>query len=244
MALPKLNVPVYEAILPSTETVIKYRPFLVKEEKILLTAMESEDEKTISDAVKQIINKCVQGDLDVDRLPTFDIEYLFLRLRAKSVGEEVTVGLQPWGCPQNKGELCKFTTEVKINLEEVKVVKDKEHTNKIMLNDDVGIMMSYPNLDVMKQFAENASESEIGMKLMKNSISMIFTEEETHEKNSFTEEELDEFIESLTSDQFVKLRQFFDTMPQLKHVAKYTCNTCGEEKETTIQGLESFFGSA
>ena len=244
MSLPKMNVPVYEAILPSTESVIKYRPFLVKEEKILMTAMEAKDNATMQTAVKQIITNCVQEKIDVENLPTFDLEYLFLRLRAKSVGEEITVGLQPWGCPQNEDKLCKFTTEVSINLEEVKVVKDKEHTNKIMLNDDVGIMMSYPNLDVMKQFAENASESEIGMKLMKNSISMIFTEEETHEKNSFTEEELDEFIESLTSDQFVKLRQFFDTMPQLKHVAKYTCNTCGEEKETTIQGLESFFGSA
>ena len=244
MSLPKMNVPVYEAILPSTESVIKYRPFLVKEEKILMTAMEAKDNATMQTAVKQIITNCVQEKIDVENLPTFDLEYLFLRLRAKSVGEEITVGLQPWGCPQNEDKLCKFTTEVSINLEEVKVVKDKEHTNKIMLNDDVGIMMSYPNLDVMKQFAENASESEIGMKLMKNSISMIFTEEETHEKNSFTEEELDEFIESLTSDQFVKLRQFFDTMPQLKHVAKYTCNTCGEEKETTIQGLDSFFGSA
>ena len=244
MALPKMNVPVYEAILPSTESVIKYRPFLVKEEKILMTAMEAGDNTTMQTAVNQIITNCVQEKINVDNLPTFDIEYLFLRLRAKSVGEEVTVGLQPWGCPQNEGELCKFTTEVKINLEEVKVVKDKEHTNKIMLNDDVGIMMEYPNLDVMKKFKKNSSESEMGMKLIKDSIKMIFTEEETHEKDSFTEEELDEFIESLTSDQFVKLRQFFDTMPQLKHVAKYTCNTCGEEKETTIQGLESFFGSA
>ena len=103
MSLPKMNVPVYEAILPSTESVIKYRPFLVKEEKILLTAMESKDDKTITNAVKQIIRNCVQGELDVDRLPTFDIEYIFLRLRAKSVGEEVTIGLRPWGCPQNKG---------------------------------------------------------------------------------------------------------------------------------------------
>ena len=244
MSLPKLNVPVYEAILPSSESVIKYRPFLVKEEKILMTAMEPKDNATMQTAVNQIITNCVQGKIDVEKLPTFDIEYLFLRLRSKSVGEEVTVGLQPWGCPQNEGKLCKFTTEVKINLEEVKVEKTKEHTNKIMLNDEVGIVMSYPNLDIMKQFKENTTEAEYGMKLMKDSISMIFTEEETHERDSFSEAELDEFIESLTSDQFVKLREFFDTMPQLKHVAKYTCNTCGEEKETTIQGLESFFGSA
>ena len=161
MSLPKLNVPVYEAILPSTETVIKYRPFLVKEEKILLTAMESEDDKTISNAVKQIINNCVQGELDVDRLPTFDIEYLFLRLRAKSVGEEVTIGLKPWGCPQNDGKLCENTTEVKVNLEEVKVEKNKDHTNKIMLTDDIGIILSYPNIEsIKKTMSGNISETE------------------------------------------------------------------------------------
>jgi len=112
MALPKLNVPVYEAILPSTEKVIKYRPFLVKEEKLLLTAMEGGDETAMIPAVKQIINNCVQGELDVEKLPTFDIEYLFLRLRAKSVGEKVTLGLKPWGCPNNNGELCENSTQV------------------------------------------------------------------------------------------------------------------------------------
>jgi len=244
MSLPKLNVPVYEAILPSTESVIKYRPFLVKEEKILMTAMEAKDNATMQNAVNQIISNCVQGKIDVEKLPTFDIEFLFLRLRAKSVGEEVTLGLQPWPCSQNEGDLCKFTTEVKINLEEVKVEKSEKHTNKIMLNDEIGVMMTYPNLNIMKEFKETASESEVGMKLMKDSISMIFTEEETHERDSFSEEELDDFIDSLTSDQFAKMRDFFDTMPSLKHVAKYTCNTCGEEKETTIQGLDSFFGSA
>ncbi len=244
MSLPKLNVPVYEAILPSTESVIKYRPFLVKEEKILMTAMEAGDNAAMQTAVRQIITNCVQEKIDIESLPTFDIEYLFLRLRAKSVGEEVTIGLQPWGCPQNDGKLCKFTTEVSVNLEEVKVEKTENHTNKIMLTDSIGIMMSYPSLEVLNQFKETATESEIGMKLMKDAISMIFTEEETHERDSFTEEELDDFIDSLTSEQFVKLREFFDTMPSLKHTAKYTCKTCGEEKETTIQGLDSFFGSA
>tara|TARA_B100000029_G_scaffold515534_1_gene623107 strand:+ start:1284 stop:2018 length:735 start_codon:yes stop_codon:yes gene_type:complete len=244
MPLPKLNVPVYEAILPSTETVIKYRPFLVKEEKILLTAMESEDEKSISAAVKQIINNCVQGKLDVEKLPTFDIEYLFLRLRAKSVGEEVTIGLKPWGCPQNNGELCEKTTEVKINLEEVKVQKHEEHNNKIMLNDDIGILMSYPNIEKLQMVMQGGqgSQTEQGLEIIKDSVSMIFTEEETHERDSFSEEELDEFFESLTTDQFTKIRQFFETMPQLKHTVKYKCATCGEEKSTEVRGLNSFFG--
>ena len=243
MALPKLNVPVYEAILPSTETVIKYRPFLVKEEKILLTAMESEDEKTISEAVKQIINNCVQGKLDVDRLPTFDIEYLFLRLRAKSVGEEVTIGLKPWGCPQNDGKLCENATEVKVNLEKVKVEKNKDHNNKIMLTDDIGIVLQYPNIEsIKKTMSGDISETEAGLQIIKKSVEMIYTQEETHERDSFTEKELDDFFDSLNTLQMEKIRNFFDTMPTLKHTVKYTCETCGEEKETTVQGLNSFFG--
>ena len=243
MALPKLNVPVYEAILPSTETVIKYRPFLVKEEKILLTAMESENEKTITDAVKQIIKNCVQGELDVERLPTFDIEYIFLRLRAKSVGEEVKIGLKPWGCPQNNGELCEFTTEVPINLEEVKVQKTENHSNKIMLTDDIGIILGYPNIESIKEMMKGElSETEVGLKVIKNSVEMVFTQEETYERDSFTEKELDDFFDSLNTLQMEKIREFFDTMPVLKHTVKYNCKTCGEEKETTVQGLNSFFG--
>jgi len=239
MALPKLNVPVYEAILPSTEKVIKYRPFLVKEEKLLFTAQES-GEEAILPAVKQIIKNCVQGELDIDNMPLFDIEYLFLRLRAKSVGEEVTLGLKPWGCPQNNGELCEFTTEVSVNLEEIKCVKDKKHTSKIMLDDNIGIMMKYPDISQM-----NMGESEndvMGMKIIKNCINMIFTEEDTHERDSFTEKELDEFVDSLNTKQMDKIRNFFETMPTLKHTVKYKCETCKEEKETTVQGLNSFFG--
>ena len=238
MALPKLNVPVYETILPSTEKVIKYRPFLVKEEKLLLTAQES-GEDAVLPAVKQIIKNCIQEEIDVDTMPIFDIEYLFLRLRAKSIGEEVTLGLKPWGCPQNNGELCKYTTEVTINLEEIECKKDKKHSSKIMLDDKIGIMMKYPDIS---QIGIKGSEIEMGMKVIKSCIKMIFTEEETHEKDSFTDKELDEFIDSLNSKQMEKINNFFETMPTIKHTAKYTCKTCDEEKETIIQGLQSFFG--
>ena len=239
MALPKLNVPVYEAVLPSTEKVIKYRPFLVKEEKLLLTAQES-GEDALLPAVKQIIKNCVQGDIDVNTMPIFDIEYLFLRLRAKSVGEEVTLGLKPWGCPQNDGELCKFTTEVTINLEEIKCIKDKKHTSKIMIDDKIGVMMKYPDISQMDKIG--GSNIEMGMGIIKGCINMIFTEEETYEKDSFIDKELDEFIESLNTSQMNKIREFFESMPTLKHTVKYKCNTCKEEKETTVQGLNSFFG--
>ena len=240
MSLPKLNVPVYETVLPSTEKVIKYRPFLVKEEKVLLTAMEDGKTETIMNAVKQVLKNCIQSPLDLDQLPTFDLEFLFLRLRAKSVGEEVTIGLKPWGCPQNNGELCNKTTEVKVNLEEVKVTKDEKHTSKIMLDDNVGIKMRYP--DISKIDSDMGDNFETGMKMVKDSIDMIFTSEETHERDTISEKELEEFIDSLNTEQFGRIKEFFDTMPQLKHTAKYTCSTCGEEKETTITGLNSFFG--
>ena len=240
MALPKLNVPVYETVLPSTEKVIKYRPFLVKEEKILLTALEADDTKALSGAVKQIVNNCVQGELDVDKLPTFDIEYLFLRLRAKSVGEKVTVGLKPWGCPNNEGKLCENTTEIEINLEEVKVDKKKAPSPKIMLDDKIGIKMKYPNIDTINLTGTTSEAA--GMDVIKGCVDMIFTEEDTHERDSFTDEELDEFIDSLNSQQFKLVKDFFDNMPILKHTVKYKCNTCGEKKETILQGLNSFFG--
>ena len=241
MPLPKLNVPVYEAILPSTESVIKYRPFLVKEEKILLTALEDETGAALPKAVKQISNNCIQGKLDVERLPTFDIEYLFLRLRAKSVGEKVTIGLKPYPCPENdEDDICKNSTEVEINLEEVKVVKDKNHTNKIMLDDKIGVLMDYPDASILQGLKGDAFD--VGMALIRSGIKMIFTEEETHERDSFTDKELDEFIDSLNSEQFQKVKGFYDTMPVLKHTVKYKCSTCGEEKETTLSGMNSFFG--
>ena len=240
MALPKLTVPEYEAILPSTEKVIKYRPFLVKEEKILLTALEAEDDDIMADAIRQIVNNCVLEELDVFKLPTFDIEYLFLRLRAKSVGEKVTLGLRPWGCPNNEGKLCEKSTEVEINLEEVKVIKDENHSSKIMLNDEIGVKMKYP--DIKNINIIDADSAITGMNIVRNCVDMVFTKDETFERDSFTDEELDEFIDSLNSDQFKKIKEFFDTMPTLKYTTKYKCGTCGEEKETILQGLNSFFG--
>ena len=243
MGLPKLNSTIHETILPSTEQVVKYRPFLVKEEKILLTAMESEDEKSIVVAVKQILKNCIQGDLNIDELPTFDVEFMFLRLRAKSVGEKITVGLKPYPCVQNEGELCKFSTEVEINLEEVRVIKNEKHSSKVMIDDNIGIKLKYPDIDILKNKTDKSqTEMEMGMSVIKNCIDMIFTSEETHERGSFTEEELDDFIDSLNTDQFKKIKEFFDTIPKLSHTVKYTCNTCGEDKETTIEGLNSFFG--
>jgi len=240
MALPKLNVPVYETILPSTEKVVKYRPFLVKEEKILLTALEDESGKAMSDAIKQIINNCVLEKLDVNNLPTFDLEFLFLRLRAKSVGEKIKIGLRPYPCPQNEGKLCGNSTEVEINLEEVKVIKDIKHSSKFMLDDKIGIVLDYPNSTVLEKTEED--NFGFGMGLIKKSIKMVYTKDDVYERDSFSSEDLDEFIDSLNSEQFQKIKKFFDTMPRLSYDVKYKCSTCGEDKTTTLEGLDSFFG--
>ena len=230
MSLPKLNTPVYEAILPSTDKVIKFRPFLVKEEKVLLTAMEDGSQTALMNAIKTILKNCVQGNLDVERLPLFDIEYLFLKLRSKSIGEISEIGLK---CTDME---CGGVNQISINMDEIEVTKPEGHNRKIMISDDVGVMMSYP---VMKT---SGITEEDGMAIVKDCIEMIFTEEETHERDSFTSKELDEFIDSMDTKQFAKIKEFFDTMPKLQHTINYKCVKCGEDKEVTLQGLDSFFG--
>ena len=230
MSLPKLNTPVYEAILPSTDKVIKFRPFLVKEEKVLLTAMEDGSQTALMNAIKTILKNCVQGNLDVERLPLFDIEYLFLKLRSRSVGEISEIGLK---CTDME---CGGVNQLSINMDEIEVTKPEGHNRKIMISDDVGVMMSYP---VMKT---SGITEEDGMAIVKDCIEMIFTEEETHERDSFTSKELDEFIDSMDTKQFAKIKEFFDTMPKLQHTINYKCEKCGEDKEVTLQGLDSFFG--
>jgi|TARA_R110000823_G_scaffold165506_1_gene297687 hypothetical protein len=230
MALPKLNVPVYETILPSTEKVIKFRPFLVKEEKILLTAMENGTESSMMIAIKNIIQNCVQGNIDVDKLPLFDIEYIFLQLRSKSVGEKSKIGLKCVGCED--------MTEIELDMESIKVNKPEGHIKKIMIDDNVGVMMSYPVIKTGGIIEKN------GMEITKNCIDMIFTGEETHERDSFTDKELDDFLDSMEAKQFAKIGQFFETMPKLQHKINFTCVSCSKENSTVLEGIESFFASA
>ena len=230
MSLPKLNTPVYEAILPSTDKVIKFRPFLVKEEKVLLTAMEDGSQTALMNAIKTILKNCVQGNLDVERLPLFDIEYLFLKLRSKSIGEISEIGLK---CTDTE---CGGVSQISINMDEIEVNKPEGHNRKIMISDEVGVMMSYPVIKTAGITEED------GMAIVKDCIEMVFTEEEQHERDSFTSKELDEFIESMDTKQFGKIKEFFDTMPKLQHTINYKCEKCGEDKEVTLQGLDSFFG--
>ena len=235
MTLPTINVPTYELKIPSTKEKIKFRPFLVKEEKILLLALESGEDATISIALKQIVNNCTFEKLVLDDLALFDLEYLFLRVRAKSVGEVAHIRVM---CPDD-GETY---VEVDVPLEEIEVDFPDEHTSDIKLTDTVGVTMGYPQFeDYYKEFDENETSIDYSMKLIRKSIKNIYEGEDKHEKVDFNDKELTGFLESLNTDQFTKLQNFFSTMPRLKYDVEVT-NPKTEVKSTvTLEGLNSFF---
>ena len=235
MTLQTINVPTYELKIPSTKEKIKFRPFLVKEEKILLLALESGEDATISIALKQIVNNCTFEKLVLDDLALFDLEYLFLRIRAKSVGEVAHIRVM---CPDD-GETY---VEVDVPLEEIEVDFPDEHTNDIKITDTVGVTMGYPQFeDYYKEFDENETSIDYSMNLIRKSIKNIYEGEDIHEKVDFNDKELTGFLESLNTDQFTKLQNFFSTMPRLKYDVEVT-NPKTEVKSTvTLEGLNSFF---
>ena len=235
MALPVLTIPTYELEVPSTDEKIKYRPFLVKEEKILLMAMESGDNKEIIRAIQDIVKECTYDKLKLSTMPMFDIEYLFLNIRAKSVGEITTLRLK---CPDDE----KTTVKVDVNLTEIEVQTDKNHTNKIELTDEMGIMMKYPTID---SFAGDMSEINASnmLEVISGCIDSIYDKggEEVFEAKDQTKKELIEFIEQLNSKQFKNIQGFFDTMPKLKHTIKVKNPKTKKESEVVLQGLNDFF---
>ena len=235
MTLPVINTPTYELVVPSTKEKIKYRPFLVKEEKILLLAMEEDDEKTITIALKQIIENCTDGKVDVDKLALFDLEFIFLRIRAKSVGENVQVSL-----------LCEDDGEtyvpVEIPLEEIKVVHTKGHKNKIKLTKDIGITMRYPQLNMMAMQTQGETPTvEATFNILGDCIENITEGETVHERADFNDEELKTFLESLNTKQFQSIQQFFETMPKLQHIVEVENPKTKVVNTITLEGMQSFF---
>lgn len=240
MPLPKLVVPEYECELPSTGEKVKYRPFLVKEEKILLMAMEGGEEKGMMTAVKTIIRNCTSIKRKIDDLPTFDIEFLFLRIRAKSAGEEAEVMLT---CPDDE------TTQVKVTvpLEEVGVVKPEGHDTKIMLDQETGVIMKYPSLEmfVKENISGEGGEAETVEQVFTvaaGCLHQIFQGEDVYEGADCTKKELKEFLENLTNEQFLKIQSFFETMPKLQWSTEITNPETKVKSEVTLEGLASFFG--
>jgi len=238
MPLPKISTPTYELELPSTEQTIKYRPFLVREEKLLVLALETEDTKQITNAIKTVIKNCIETKaIKVESLPTFDIEYLFLNIRGKSVGEEIEVNII---CPDDE----ETSVPVKINLDEIQVQKSEGHTNKIKIDDKIMMEMKYPSLEqfIKSNFDFNSdSQMEQSFDLISSCIDKIYTEDEVWVSSDVTKKELTDFLEQMNSSQFKEIEKFFETMPKLSHKVKVKNPNTKIESEVTPEGLSSFF---
>ena len=239
MPLPKIATPTYELELPSTGATVKYRPFLVKEEKVLVIALESEDNKQITNAIKAVLKSCILSKgLKVENLPTFDIEYLFLNIRGKSVGEEIEVNIT---CPDDE----KTQVPITLDLDDIKVQKNDKHNNQIKLDDNLMMELKYPSLD---QFIKNnfdfdeKNQMEQSFDLIGTCIDKIYNEEEVWATADCTKKEVKEFLESMNSSQFKEIENFFETMPKLSHTIKVTNPKTKVESEVVLEGLASFFG--
>ena len=237
MPLPKIATPTYELVLPSTKKTVKYRPFLVKEEKLLVLALETEDQKQITSAIKSVLKNCIQTrGIKVETLPTFDIEFLFLNIRGKSVGEEVDVNI----IAPDDG-----VTEipVKIDIDQIKVLESPEHNNQIKLNDELMMEMKYPSLEqfIKNNFDFNQSNFDQSFDLIASCVNKIYSEDEVWSADDVTKKEIIEFLESMNSIQFKDIEKFFETMPKLSHTVKVRNQKTGVESEVVLEGLSSFF---
>ena len=239
MPLPKINTPTYELVLPSSGKKIKYRPFLVKEEKILIMALESEDSKQITNAIKDVLSDCILSrGIKIEKLATFDIEYLFLNVRAKSVGETVEVNIT---CPDDN----ETQVQVEIDIDSIKVQKSDTHSDIIQLDNDLSLQMNYPSLN---QFIETnfevggeKSEVEQSLNVIMSCIKQVYSNEEAWDATDCSKNELKDFVEQMNSKQFKQVEEFFNTMPKLAHTLNVTNPNTKVKSDVTIEGLASFF---
>ena len=233
MSLPVINTPTYELVVPSTKETLVYRPFLVKEEKILLMAMEEEKDTQLNRALKQVVNNCTFEKLDVGKLPLFDLEYIFLRIRAKSVGEVAKIQV-----------LCEDDGEtyvpVEIDLESIEVEFQEDHSSTIDLTDDISIQMGYPTFEFLNFKADQTEVNQL-FDIIGSSIQRVYEGETVYEKVDFSKKDLKVFLESLTSEQFLKVQKFFETMPRLRHKIEVTNPKTKKKNEITLEGLQAFF---
>ena len=241
MTLPKINVPEYTLNVPSSDEEIVYRPFLVKEEKVLLVAQETGTEKSIYQAIKNLIHNCCFGKIDVDKLPMFDVEYIFLQIRAKSVGEISTLEVS---CPDDE----ETKVKIEVDLTKIQVEMDEKHSPRIQLTDDIGLLMQYPTLasvlsmgvmDNENQGASNTVNKMFGM--MQDCMYQIWQGEETFDATDYSNKDKKDFLESLNHEQFEKIQNFFDTMPTVKHKEEVTNPKTKVTSTVTIEGMNSFF---
>lgn len=243
MALPKIDVPIYEATLPSNNQKVKFRPFLVKEQKLLLMTAQATETKEVIDAIKQILKNCILTELDIDILPVFDLEFLFLNLRARSVNEIVDI---KYKCnnqlTNNEGETktCNGTVDYKVNVLEIKPEFGSEHSNKIEISENLGIVLKYPTFEMMKKL-ENKSEDQAIFELLIQCIEYIYDADNMYYPKDEDPKDLEEFIDSLQQKHLEKIKEFFDSMPKVKKDLDFKCPKCGLEDIITIEGVQSFF---
>ena len=235
MALPKINTVLYDLELPSSGKKVEYRPFLVKEEKILLMALEGKDDREMSKAIKQIITQCVStAGFNVNKLPMIDLEYLFLNIRGKAVGDISTIKFE---------HECGEMIELDIDLSKVEVVQTENYSDLVKITDDIMIRLRPPNIDDVIG-AGNKNQIDLVMEIIRNSLLEIIQGEEVFSAQDHTKKELDEFVNSLNSGQFKKLQDYYESLPKLKQDIEYTCEKCGKTETETLEGLASFFASA
>ena len=238
MPLPKIATPTYELVLPSSGRKIKFRPFLVKEEKILIIALESEDQKQITNAVKSILSSCIlTKGTKVDKLATFDIEYLFLNIRGKSVGENIEVMVT---CPDDG----KTQVPTSINIDSIKIKTSDDHQRDIKLDDTYTLRMRYPSLNEFVNTNFNAESVKVDdtFQLVASCIDQVYSDEESWTQEECTKKELNDFVESLNTSQFQQIEKFFETMPKLSHIVKVINPNTKVENDIKLEGLQSFFG--
>jgi hypothetical protein len=237
MALPQVVLPTYELEIPSNGKKIKYRPFVVKEEKLLLLALETEDEKQIEDAVKTLLKGCIQSRIKIEDLAIFDLEYIFLQIRAVSVGEVVEMRVT---CKDDGKTVINYN----LNLSEVGVTMPKDHSNKIMLSENMGIIMKYPSWSefITGSVMGTDPTAETVLNVVSGCIDQIFDGEDVYDSSTTSKKEFLEFVENLTNQQFEKIQKFFDESPKLEHKFTLTNPNTGVENEFAIAGLSSFFG--
>lgn len=248
--LPKIETPRYKLEIPSSKERVEYRPFLVKEEKILLTAMESardlhgnEFEEQVRDVVVRIISNCTEGKVDANKLPAFDVDYLFLNIRAKSRGEEIHPS---YTCraPNEDGGQCGHVNEFMIPLSDITVEFPDDANSKVMVTDDIGIQFKYMTTEEMKVHNKEKNEVEKMFRIIVDSIDYIFDADKMYKASETPKRELMDFVEQLNEEVFEKVRLFFAQQPVLKHTFEYKCEKCGYKEDVTLEGLEDFFGFA
>jgi hypothetical protein len=235
MALPRVNTPDYTLELPSTGETIKYRPFLVKEQKILMMAQDTKDETQLADAMGTLVSSCTYGTLDASTSPLFDIEYVFLKIRSKSVGSKVDLMVV---CPDDE----KTQAKVSLDLDDINVTMTDDHINEVQINDKVKVVFRYPILSDLKGLVENPTDVERVFHVLNRCINEIHFGDDVYQRSDMTEKDIDEFVDQLTTEQFERLSDFFNSMPKLRHAIKVTNPKTKVKSEVVLEGLESFLG--